>query len=84
MRGRLGDPDLTLGELMETWPETICVFLAHRMLCVGCLVNPFHSIADACREYDLNQSDFVQELMDAITATASAGTAEQACAGRKP
>jgi hypothetical protein len=32
------------------------------MLCVGCLIGPFHTIADACAEYDLNKEDFMAEL----------------------
>lgn len=68
---RLSDPDLVLADLLEAWPETIPVFLRHRMLCVGCLVNPFHTIADACAEYDLDQDRFVEELSAAVRAGAS-------------
>ncbi|WP_372529984.1 DUF1858 domain-containing protein [Nioella sp.] len=55
-----------LGELINRWPATVPVFLGHKMLCVGCLVNPFHTIADACAEYGLEPHDFVSELNAAI------------------
>jgi len=58
----LEDPDLPLADLMTQWPQTIPVFIRHRMLCVGCLIGPFHTIADACAEYDLNKEDFMAEL----------------------
>ena len=61
----LTDPDLPLADLMTCRPETIPVFLRHRMLCVGCLVSPFHTIIDACREYDLDEETFVAELVEA-------------------
>ena len=59
---RLDDPDLPLNELMARWPETIAVFLRHKMLCVGCMVNPFHTVLDACEEYNLSVDAFYAEL----------------------
>lgn len=64
----LVDPDLSLSELMTRWPQTIPVFVRHRMICVGCLVSPFHTIADACAEYKLDQDAFMAELTNAIAA----------------
>ena len=61
------NPDLTLNELMKHWPATIQVFMKHKMLCVGCLINPFHTVADACAEYNLSEEDFVRELLDAVS-----------------
>ena len=64
---RLDDPDLPLQDLMERWPETIPVFIHHRMMCVGCLVGPFHTVLDACAEYGLDVDRFYRELTVAIT-----------------
>jgi hybrid cluster-associated redox disulfide protein len=63
---RLDDPDLSLADMMARWPQTIGVFLRHKMLCVGCLVNPFHSVRDACAEYGLNCDALYEELWAAI------------------
>lgn len=63
---RIDDPDLALADMMTYWPQTIAVFMRHQMLCVGCLVAPFHTIADACAEYYLDQDDFLFELKNAI------------------
>ena len=62
---RIDDLDLPLSELMTHWSQTIPVFLRHKMLCVGCLIGPFHTIVDACAEYHLDQDAFVAELMEA-------------------
>lgn len=62
----LDDPDLTLDALMTLWPETIPVFLRHKMLCVGCLITPFHTVIDACLEYHLDERVFRAELHDAV------------------
>ena len=64
----LDDPDMALDTLMTLWPETITVFLRHRMLCVGCMVVPFHTVIDACREYNLDEWVFRAELQAAIGA----------------
>jgi len=64
-RVRLDDPDLTLADLMTDWPQTIPVFVRHKMLCVGCLVSPFHTVTDACAEYHLDEDAFLAELMQA-------------------
>ena len=64
-RARLDDPDLPLADLMTTWPQTIPVFVRHRMLCVGCLVSPFHTVTDACAEYHLDEDAFLTELRQA-------------------
>ncbi len=59
---RLDDPDLMLSDLMTQWPQTVPVFLRHKMLCVGCLISPFHTILEACTEYHLDPGAFVAEL----------------------
>ena len=59
------DPDMPLADLMTRWPTTIPVFLRHRMLCVGCLISPFHTVVDACAEYGLDEDAFVAELLEA-------------------
>lgn len=59
------DPDMPLADLTSRWPETIAVFNRHKMLCVGCLIGPFHTIVDACAEYGLDEEDFVAELLEA-------------------
>ena len=62
---KLDNPDMPLADLMTRWPETIPVFMRHKMVCVGCLVSPFHTIVDACREYDLDEDRFVAEVREA-------------------
>ncbi|SMX49323.1 hypothetical protein MAA8898_04266 [Maliponia aquimaris] len=67
MRGpRFDDPKLPLSDLMVRWPATAAVFMRHGMLCVGCLIAPFHTITDACAEYHLDVNAFVAELREAI------------------
>ena len=61
------DPDLPLDKLMAIWPQTITVFMRHKMLCVGCLANPFHTVVDACLEYGLDELAFRAELHQSVS-----------------
>lgn len=63
---KLNDPDLPLENLMKEFPDTIAVFMRHKMLCVGCYVNPFHTVLDACLEYGLDIDTFYAELAASI------------------
>lgn len=74
--------DLTLAALMRDWPATIEVFLRHGMLCVGCLVTPFHTIEDACAEHGLAPGPFRDELAAVIRAAPSRGRSAPARADR--
>ncbi|WP_368086324.1 DUF1858 domain-containing protein [Microvirga flocculans] len=49
-------------DVMRRWPATIRVFLNHKMHCVGCPITCFHTVADACREHNVNQTGFLAEL----------------------
>ncbi|SHF21581.1 hybrid cluster protein-associated redox disulfide domain-containing protein [Litoreibacter ascidiaceicola] len=63
---KFDDPDLPLQDLMSRWPQTIEVFLRHKMLCVGCMITPFHAVIDACIEYHLDYDTFIDELRAVI------------------
>ena len=80
----LSNPELTLAELMQRWPDVIGVFLKYQMLCVGCQVSPFHTLDDACLEYDLASEDFVAELRAAIRTPSQLGTVRPADAAGAP
>lgn len=60
------DLDMPLEEIMAAWPATVGVILRHRMLCVGCPITAFHTVADACREHEVDEDAFVAELETVI------------------
>ncbi|WIY24124.1 DUF1858 domain-containing protein [Parasedimentitalea psychrophila] len=60
------DKTLLVSEILARYPQTVPVFLKYQMLCVGCLVAPFHSIEDACLEHDLDEDAFRADLTTAI------------------
>jgi hybrid cluster-associated redox disulfide protein len=56
------DPTQLVDDVMRRWPMTIRAFLKHRMHCVGCPIACFHTLADACREHGVDQTEFLADL----------------------
>ena len=54
--------DLSVAEIMSTWPNTIRTFLDRRMHCVGCPIAPFHTLPDAAEEHGLLLSRLVADI----------------------
>lgn len=57
--------------VMKENPQTISILLKYKIHCVGCLLAPFHSVAEAAVEHDLG----VDELL-ALLQSKTAGGAE--------
>jgi hybrid cluster-associated redox disulfide protein len=60
------EPGLTVAEVLARWPQTISVFMRHRMACVGCAIAPFETLAEVAAIYDLELSYFLSELEQLI------------------
>lgn len=62
---RLDDPDLPVADIMRYWPMTVAIFIAHRMLCVGCMIGPFCTLHEACLEFGIELETMLSELRTA-------------------
>ena len=73
------DPEMTVDEIMRRWPATIRVMIRNRMLCIGCPIGVFHTVADACDAHRIDLESFSKELLRAMRAdpTANARSAFQ-------
>ncbi|WP_346432641.1 DUF1858 domain-containing protein [Pseudohoeflea coraliihabitans] len=60
------DPHMSLEEIMRRWPSTVRVVMRYRMLCIGCPISPFHTIADACAAHKVDEKTFSDHLHAAI------------------
>ena len=59
--------ETSIAEILQTWPETIQVFINHGMICVGCHMSAFDTLAEAIANYGYSADNFSQELNKAIT-----------------
>ena len=71
------DPNMPVDEIMRRWPATIGVMIRNRMLCIGCPIGIFHTVADACAAHAVDEAAFSEELLlvmrcDPATDTSSA------------
>ena len=60
------EADMTVAEVMACWPQTISVFIRHRMACVGCTIAPFETLTEVADIYQLELNGFLQELQQTI------------------
>lgn len=61
------EASLTVEDLLACWPQTIPVFIRHRMACVGCAMAPFETLAEVAAIYKLDLDSFLQELEQSIS-----------------
>ena len=57
---------LIVADVMNSWPETVPVFIAHRMACPGCVMAPFMTVTEAALEYGLEPAAFAADLARTI------------------
>lgn len=60
--------EMNIADILERWPGAASVFQRLRTACVGCVMAPFCSVADAAVHYELDEASLLLEL----TATAEA------------
>ena len=60
------NPEMVVDEIMRRWPATVAVVLRYRMFCVGCPIGTFHTVAEVCREHQIDEADFLVELESAV------------------
>ena len=58
--------DMSVAEIMNTWPQTVQLFLRYRMLCIGCEFSEFDTLNEVIKNYGFNSEKFLQELNDLI------------------
>lgn len=63
------EASLTVAEVLARWPQTISIFMRHRMACVGCAIAPFETLAEVAAIYKLEANCFLAELAQAIDQT---------------
>jgi hybrid cluster-associated redox disulfide protein len=57
---------LTVAEVLAHWPQTILIFIRHRMACVGCPIASFETLAEVAEIYGLDLDRFLSELEQSV------------------
>lgn len=57
---------MSLTDLFQRWPRVAEIFQRHQMVCVGCPVVAFCTVADAIAAYNLSPESFLAELQRVV------------------
>lgn len=62
MKRQLSLTTMLLTDLFQQWPQVAEIFQRHQMVCAGCPVVGFCTVADAIAAYNLSPEPFLAEL----------------------
>lgn len=63
--------DSLVRDVVERHPQTIIIFVRHRLQCVGCDISPFHTIADSAREHAVSIEPLLGDLNQVLATDAT-------------
>ncbi|HYG84922.1 MAG TPA: DUF1858 domain-containing protein [Azospirillum sp.] len=66
-------PSQIVEEVLALWPQTIPVFLKHRMACPGCAMAKFQTVTEAAQSYGVEPAELLADLAHAIAGNAPEG-----------
>lgn len=59
-------PDISVKKLLDRYPQLLQLFMDLGLLCIGCPVEAFHTLADVAREYHLDLNQLLQGIETVI------------------
>ncbi|MDX1688461.1 MAG: hypothetical protein R3248_10800 [Candidatus Promineifilaceae bacterium] len=60
------NPELTVTEVLERWPETVSAFQRLKTACVGCTMAPFDTLRDVASIYQFELEEVMGAMREAI------------------
>ena len=54
--------EMTIGEVLKKYPESLKVFLTHGLMCVGCAVARFENIRQGATAHGINVDALIKDL----------------------
>ncbi len=58
--------NMTVADVLESWPETVPVFQKLKTDCVGCSMAPFDTLSDVSKIYAIDLAQFMEALSESI------------------
>jgi len=60
--------DMGIAKIVQTYPETVSVFLNHGLMCIGCAAARFESLEQGAMAHGIDVEALVKDLNEAVTA----------------
>lgn len=54
--------DMTIGSVLQEYPESLKVFLTHGLMCVGCAVARFENIREGATAHGIDIDALIRDL----------------------
>ncbi len=54
--------EMSIGEVVQTYPQTIEVFLRHGLMCFGCAIAQFENIEQGALAHGINVNALMKDL----------------------
>lgn len=58
--------EMSIGEIVQKFPQTVAVFQANGMGCLGCAVARFENLAEGAAAHGIDVEKILKELNEAI------------------
>jgi hybrid cluster-associated redox disulfide protein len=58
--------EMTIGEVVQTYPQTIEVFLKHGLMCFGCAIARFENVEQGAQAHGINVDALMTDLNAAV------------------
>lgn len=65
-------PTMTLGEIVEKYPQSIDIMMRYGLHCIGCHVSPFETLEQGAMGHGMSEEEFkglLKELNEAAAKT---------------
>jgi hybrid cluster-associated redox disulfide protein len=58
--------NMSIGDVVQEYPQTIEVFLKHGLMCFGCAIARFENVEQGARAHGINVESLVTDLNAAV------------------
>ncbi len=59
--------DMTIAEVVQKYPQTVPVFLAHGLMCFGCAVARFENVEQGALAHGIDVDALIKDLNAAVS-----------------
>ncbi len=60
--------EMTIGDVLKKYPESLKVFLSHGLMCVGCAVARFENIRQGATAHGIDVDALIRDLNEIVPA----------------
>jgi hybrid cluster-associated redox disulfide protein len=63
--------EMPIGQIVQTYPQTVRVFLSHGLMCIGCAAARFENLEQGAMAHGIDVEELLKDLNAAVEPVAS-------------